>query len=195
MFSGVDVTVVLFINLRFVDVGLEVDVVVELLVSCLVIGKGVVVFFRWLIFSLSNSLLVVGERDVLKLEVVFGNFWPNLNFAVVPSDVEGAEVSISVLVVLGLDEVLDDVLAINVDDVVLVFWPKGINFEVIVLRVVCFGVSSRMLSFMEMVEDSANPVVFVLAPNGIPTELAMASGGLIFWKNKEWCIRYSVFIQ
>ena len=93
--------------------------------------------------------------------------------------------SISVLVVLGLDEVLDDVLAINVDDVVLVFWPKGINFEVIVLRVVCFGVSSRMLSFMEMVEDSANPVVFVLAPNGIPTELAMASGGLIFWKNKE----------
>ena len=29
--------------------------------------------------------------------------------------------SISVLVVLGLDEVLDDVLAINVDDVVLVF--------------------------------------------------------------------------
>ena len=34
---------------------------------------------------------------------------------------EGAEGSISVLVVLGLDEVLDDVLAISVDDVVLVF--------------------------------------------------------------------------
>jgi hypothetical protein len=116
----------------------------------------------------------------LKLEVVLGNFWPNRNFAVVPSDVEGAEGFIGVLVVLGLVDVLEDVLVIDVDDVVLVFWPNGINFEVIVLRVVCFAFSSCKLSFIETVEDSAIRVVLVLAPKGIPTELAMASGGLIF---------------
>ena len=43
VFKGVDVTVVLFINLLLVEVGLEVVVVLEVLVSGLVMVKGVVV--------------------------------------------------------------------------------------------------------------------------------------------------------
>ena len=43
MFKGVDVTVVLFINLLLVDVGLEVVVVLKVVVSGLVMVKGVVV--------------------------------------------------------------------------------------------------------------------------------------------------------
>ena len=43
MFKGVDVTVVLFINLLLVDVGLEVVVVLKVFVSGLVMVKGVVV--------------------------------------------------------------------------------------------------------------------------------------------------------
>ena len=43
VFKGVDVTVVLFINLILVEVGLEVVVVLEVLVSGLVMVKGVVV--------------------------------------------------------------------------------------------------------------------------------------------------------
>ena len=43
VFKGVDVTVVLFINLLLVEVGLEVVVVLEVLVSGLVMLKGVVV--------------------------------------------------------------------------------------------------------------------------------------------------------
>ena len=43
VFKGVDVTVVLFINLLLVDVGLEVVLVLEVFVSGLVMVKGVVV--------------------------------------------------------------------------------------------------------------------------------------------------------
>ena len=43
VFKGVDVTVVLFINLLLVEVGLEVVEVLEVLVSGLVMVKGVVV--------------------------------------------------------------------------------------------------------------------------------------------------------
>ena len=64
MFKGVDVTVVLFINLRFVEVGLEVVVVLE--VFSLVTAKGVVVLLL--------VVLAVVITDVLVSEVVFGNF-------------------------------------------------------------------------------------------------------------------------
>ena len=64
MFKGVDVTVVLFINLRFVEVGLEVVVVLDVL--GLVMAKGVVV----LLFV----VLAVVITDVLVSEVGFGNF-------------------------------------------------------------------------------------------------------------------------
>ena len=43
VFKGVEVTVVLFINLLLVEVGLGVDVVVEITTSGLVIVNGVVV--------------------------------------------------------------------------------------------------------------------------------------------------------
>ena len=43
VFKGVEVTVVLFINLLLVEVGLGVDVVVEITASGLVIANGVVV--------------------------------------------------------------------------------------------------------------------------------------------------------
>ena len=184
MFKGVDVTVVLFINLLLVDVGLEVVVVLEVFVSGLVMVKGVVVLWRWVIFLWSITSFVVVEAVVFGVEVVLGNFCPNLSFSVVSFGDEGVEFLIVDSVVLELVEVFEDVLVTVVGAVVFVFWPKGINFGVIGLRVVCFVFASATFSLMDAVEDSTVRVVFVLAPKGIATEFAMASGGLIFYKDK-----------
>ena len=53
------------------------------------------------------------------------------------------------------------------------------NFGVIGARVVNLVLIALTSSFIDSVEDSTTLVVLVLAPKGIPTELAMASGGLI----------------
>ena len=99
--------------------------------------------------------------------------------AVVSCNDESVECLVGSSVDLGVDEVLKDVLVIGDAAVVFVFWPKGINFGVIGARVVNLVLISLTSSFIGSVEDSTTLVVFVLAPKGIPTELPMASGGLI----------------
>ena len=181
----------LFVNLLLVEVVLGVVVEIVVLVSGLVIVTGFVVVVRWTIIVSFASFLGVND-EVLKLEVVFGNFWPNLSLMVVPFDVVLPELLNGTLVVLGLVDVLEVVLEADDDDeVVLVFWPNGINLEVLVVPCTTFvKSSSAKMSLVSIGEVSETLVVFVLAPKGIPTELAIARGGLIFYFNK---IKFMVF--
>ena len=101
---------------------------------------------------------------------------------VVPFDVVLPELLNGTLVVLGLVDVLEVVLEADDDEeVVLVFCPNGINFGVLVVPCVTLvNSSSGKMSLVLIGEVSEILVVFVLAPKGIPTELAIARGGLIF---------------
>ena len=105
---------------------------------------------------------------------------------VVPFDVVLPELLNGTLVVLGLVDVLEVVLeADDEEEVVLVFCPNGINFGVLVVPgVTLVNSSSGKMSLALIGEVSETLVVFVLAPKGIPTELAIARGGLIFYFNK-----------
>ena len=107
---------------------------------------------------------------------------------VVPFDVVLSEFLNGTLVPLGLVDVLEVVLGDDADDdeVVLVFCPNGINLDVLVVPCVTLANSpSSKVSLAPVGAVSATLVSFVLAPNGILTELAIARGGLMFYFNKK----------
>ena len=101
-------------------------------------------------------------------------------------------------VVLGLVDVLDIVLGEDTNDgeVVLVFWPNGINLDALVVpRAASVNSTSVRMLLVGIGEISGTVVVFVLVPKGIPTELAIASGGFTFYFNKIECISLEIYLK
>ena len=69
--------------------------------------------------------------DVSKTEVVFGNFWPNRNLAVVPFETVLFDIKLDIVVLLGLVDFLTVVVKSDEGDVVLVFCPNGMKSEAV----------------------------------------------------------------
>ena len=72
-------------------------------------------------FTTSSVNFGFKEVDVWRLEEVFGNFSPNLNFLVVPLEIVLSGILDTVVVVLGLVDWLLLVLGLEVEEVVFVF--------------------------------------------------------------------------
>ena len=120
MFKGVDVTVVLLVTLFLVEVELRVDEDLVVVASGRVIVTGVIVVVRWIGGLASISLFE--SNDVLwGLDVVFGNFWPNLNLAVVPFGVVLLEMLNNTVVFLGLVDFSGVAIGVDVDEIIFVF--------------------------------------------------------------------------
>ena len=178
MFSGVDVTVVLFVTLRLDEDVVAGSVEITVLDSDVdVVDRVVVVFALANLMSVSSSFIWV---DVSKTEVVLGNFWPNRNLAVVPFETVLFDTESGLVVLLGLVDFLTVVVKSDEGDVVFVFCPNGINSEAVWSTIFSICSSTFNISLAGFCEASGTRVGLVLAPNAIPTELAIARGGFTF---------------